>query len=413
MVKVSIVMPVYNCEVYLRESLGSVQRQTLEEWELLCVDDGSTDSSLGILEEFRQQDERIRVFTQSNQGAGVARNLGLQHARGEYSAFLDADDFYFDEDALESMYEMCERNHVGACGSRIKQTRNGVTVTDKALAEVHQLSQDRTVLDYRDFQFDYGYTGFIFNTAVLRAKRVIFPPYRRFEDPPFLAKAMTCIGRFSFIEKFLYCYRMPNVSARFNKVNTLDLLKGLKENLEFAREKDLEKLFLRTLHRLEAEYCSIVCNHVVSDSTEMVELLLEINHFVREALGQAEYVIAPLRKILGSVAEANAYRKEYLMEQILSCKRLFLYGAGVGTTDFLYYLGNQGMAEKVAAIIVTSRDGNPSEIKGIPVMAVNDYQYVNGDWILVTVIGAYWEEIARKLDELQIAAYDFLDVSMV
>ncbi len=95
-VKVSIVMPVYNTAPYLRQCLDSVLAQTLEEFELICVDDGSTDGSVEILEEYAANDKRIKILQQKNQYAGVARNNGLKIARGEYIIFLDSDDVFSD-----------------------------------------------------------------------------------------------------------------------------------------------------------------------------------------------------------------------------------------------------------------------------------------------------------------------------
>ena len=91
--KVSVIIPVYNVEEYLRECLDSVVNQTLKEIEIICVDDGSTDNSLEILKEYAKKDSRITVITQQNLHAGVARNAGLAVAKGEYVHFLDSDDW--------------------------------------------------------------------------------------------------------------------------------------------------------------------------------------------------------------------------------------------------------------------------------------------------------------------------------
>ncbi len=103
MTKVSVIIPVYNVEKYLRECLDSVVNQTLKDIEIICVNDGSTDSSLKILEEFALQDNRIKIINQENQGAGAARNNGMNSAQGEYLLFLDSDDF-FDLRMFEKLY---------------------------------------------------------------------------------------------------------------------------------------------------------------------------------------------------------------------------------------------------------------------------------------------------------------------
>ena len=92
MTKISIIVPVYNVEKYLKECLDSLINQTLEDIEIICINDGSTDNSLAILEEYQKKDSRIKVFSQRNQGVSAARNLGIEKATGEYLTFLDSDD---------------------------------------------------------------------------------------------------------------------------------------------------------------------------------------------------------------------------------------------------------------------------------------------------------------------------------
>ena len=113
-VKVSVIIPVYNVEKYLRECIDSILNQTLHELELICVDDGSTDGSLEILQAYEKKDNRVTVLTQHNQGAGAARNKGLQIAKGEYLSFLDADDF-FAPGMLEEAYRKCKSVSADVC----------------------------------------------------------------------------------------------------------------------------------------------------------------------------------------------------------------------------------------------------------------------------------------------------------
>ena len=107
MVKVSVIIPVYNVKSYLRQCMDSVVGQTLKEIEIICVDDQSTDGSLQILQEYAEKDDRIQIITQKNAGAGAARNNGMRYATGKYLSFLDSDDF-FELDMLEKAYEKAE-----------------------------------------------------------------------------------------------------------------------------------------------------------------------------------------------------------------------------------------------------------------------------------------------------------------
>ena len=104
-VKVSVIVPVYNVEKYLKDCLDSVVNQTLEDIEIICVNDGSTDNSLAILEEYAEKDSRIKIITQENKGLGGARNTGLYHANGEYISFIDSDD-WIELNTFEELYNM-------------------------------------------------------------------------------------------------------------------------------------------------------------------------------------------------------------------------------------------------------------------------------------------------------------------
>ena len=93
MPKFSIIIPVYNVEKYLVECLESIVNQSFKDFEVICVNDGSTDNSLEILQKYAENDERFKVLNQENQGQGIARNNALNIANGEYILFVDPDDF--------------------------------------------------------------------------------------------------------------------------------------------------------------------------------------------------------------------------------------------------------------------------------------------------------------------------------
>lgn len=111
MVEISVIIPVYNCEEYLDESVNGILNQTFEDIEVICVDDGSTDNSLDKLRTFAKKDERVQVYHQENQGGGAARNFALTKAIGKYVYFMDADDILYPE-ALEKCYSVCEETNV-------------------------------------------------------------------------------------------------------------------------------------------------------------------------------------------------------------------------------------------------------------------------------------------------------------
>ena len=110
MIKVSVILPIYNVAPYLNETFQSILGQSLKDIEIIAVNDGSTDNSDDIVKKFQQIDNRIIYFTQENKGQSAARNLALQHATGKYIYMMDSDDVLKDSDALQTCYDYTEKN---------------------------------------------------------------------------------------------------------------------------------------------------------------------------------------------------------------------------------------------------------------------------------------------------------------
>ncbi len=140
--KVSVIIPVYNAVKYLEKCLDSVLRQTLKEIEIICIDDGSEDSSLKLLKEYADKDDRISVYAQKNCGLAETRNRGLGKAQGEYIAFLDSDD-WLELQALERLYEASRKRQLDIL------VFNGDTVYDN----------DKVREEYPEFQNYYHRKG--------------------------------------------------------------------------------------------------------------------------------------------------------------------------------------------------------------------------------------------------------------
>lgn len=128
-IAVSVVIPVYNTEKYLDQCLSSLRVQTLQEAEFLCVDDGSTDCSLEILQRHASEDSRIKILAGTHQTAGAARNRAMEMARGEYLMFLDSDDF-FEANLLELMYAKAKAEDLdmAVCGVSVYEEATGRSV---------------------------------------------------------------------------------------------------------------------------------------------------------------------------------------------------------------------------------------------------------------------------------------------
>lgn len=186
-VKVSVIIPVYNEEKHLPECLESVIRQTLREIEIICVDDGSTDNSVHVIRGYCGKHPWIKLIAQENQGAGAARNRALLQAQGQFVCFLDADDYYISEDALEKIYNTAIVEKTDICAGLLKTEFKGKIEMDPVLRNLMK-GQDRVRVRYQDFQFDYQYQCYLFNRDFLNRHKIEFPNYKRFQDPPFLVR---------------------------------------------------------------------------------------------------------------------------------------------------------------------------------------------------------------------------------
>jgi len=226
MTEISVIMPVFNAERHLRACLESVLGQSLREIEVVCVNDGSADGSLRILQELAAKDGRICVIDRPNGGAAIARNAALDVARGEYIAFMDADDLYPARDVLARLYEAASASAADLCGGRMEK-----------------LLPDGSVRQTDDPPY-WGFTTYLYRRSLLEDAKIRFPAYRTFEDPPFLVGAM---ARANHVEKVDFAtyryrvdYRVSGDRSLADPVRGRDYLRGLTDVVRLARAAGLE-----------------------------------------------------------------------------------------------------------------------------------------------------------------------------
>lgn len=206
---VSVIIPVYNVEKYLNQCLDSVLNQTLQDIEVICVNDSSTDGSLAILEEYAKKDERVTVVTQPNSGAGAARNKGLSLAAGKYLSFLDSDDF-FEPDMLELAYNKAEEDKADFVVFQSDQY-----YTDKKkFVEVSWTLREKELPPYTPFNHrqmtDNIFKVFVgwawdklYNREFVLRNRLQFQEQRTSNDLLFVFRAVALAKRISIVKKVL------------------------------------------------------------------------------------------------------------------------------------------------------------------------------------------------------------------
>ena len=226
---VSVIIPVYNVEKYLRKCLDSICSQTLEDIEIICIDDGSTDSSHDILNEYADNDSRIRIFTQENKGPSSARNLGFDEAKGEYIYCMDSDD-YLESEAFEELYNVAEETLADCVMFKLINFDNdtGEKYPSKYydMAFLKELVGDN-VFSHEDiggnvFYITVSPPGKFFRREIL--KDVRFEEGIIFEDNPFLVEILLKSKRLVFLDKYLYNRRIRPDSLMTSKKNFTDYI---------------------------------------------------------------------------------------------------------------------------------------------------------------------------------------------
>ncbi len=274
--KVSVIVPVYNVEKYLPECLDSIINQSLRDIEIICINDGSPDNSLDILNKYASEDNRIKIIDKKNEGVGKARNDGIKTAESEFIAFMDSDDCYPSDNVLEILYDSAKENGVKVAGGRkIRLMPDGKTERDLFLLTDNGIEFNAEGLtDYSDFQYDYGYWQYIYERKMLIANGIDFPPYKRFQDPPFFVRAMNAAGKFYVADIDSYCYRQLPGEFKYSAEKTLDYILGLIDNLNYSKKNNLPKLHFLTAKRLDKECSFMAIKNIFGEKKE--KLISEI-----------------------------------------------------------------------------------------------------------------------------------------
>ena len=189
--KVSIIVPVYNVEKFLQKCLDSIVEQTLKEIEIICINDGSPDNSLEILNEYASKDDRIIVISQENQGLSAARNAGLKIATGEYIGFVDSDD-YIELNYYEKLYNTaCKNDSDIALTTILKHKKKYLryNVLHKKEKVAYTLNDKMKISEDNTHRIFYVWNK-IYRKSLLDKYQMSFPVGRVFEDVLFNLKTI-------------------------------------------------------------------------------------------------------------------------------------------------------------------------------------------------------------------------------
>ncbi|MEI0700190.1 glycosyltransferase, partial [Brachyspira intermedia] len=267
-IKISVIIPVYNVEKYLDKCLTSIINQSLKDIEIICINDGSTDSSLQILESYKEKDNRIIIINQKNLKQAAARNNGLKIAKGEYISFVDSDD-YIEKDFLKKLYQTAINNNADIAASNVQEF-----IDDDFFYDISYVSKmtfffyEKRILVTPEDKFGIIYSCSIWNKIYRREfltkNNISFFENLFLEDVSFNQISTILANKIILVKDVYYYYSLSNPNS-FMKLTSIK-----KETIDMINMTKSAKLFLLT--RLNKDSLDTKKYFEILDSFEIYNL---------------------------------------------------------------------------------------------------------------------------------------------
>lgn len=254
--KISVVIPVYNAENYIRKCLDSVIYQTYTDWEVIAIDDGSKDSSYNILIEYANKDSRIKVVKQKNSGAGSARNKGILNATGKYIVFLDSDD-YINESYFQEIYDIASQNHSDVIFVDVLQEKvNGELIKYERMSKYKGKSKDTIIRHQMTGKLPWGGVRKAVKASIIKTNNIMYSDDIVGEEALFSFQVINNSEVIDFISNPHYHYiNYPNSQS---KKGDEDPWGGVCKNIEkYLIDNDLLDKYKYTINSLALTSCMI------------------------------------------------------------------------------------------------------------------------------------------------------------
>lgn len=287
--KVSIIVPVYNVENYLERCINSLRNQSLTDIEIILVDDSSTDSSLEICNKAAEEDCRIKVIHKVNEGAGKARNAGLEIATGKYIGFVDSDD-YVSENMYETLCAKAEKygsdlvmsgvlyvngiifSEAGKNTCKIYFDNDTHFETEESLKKLRMGIVGANPDDTDDSRYGMGTVNNLFKNEIIKKNNIAYKSERNVfsEDALFMIDYISCIKKATGLPEafYNYCRNDNSISKSYNK-DRFDKGIVFVDELEKRFKKDIEPdVYRMFIYRFWQAFCRVLCSQEIMYSTD-------------------------------------------------------------------------------------------------------------------------------------------------
>lgn len=385
----SVIIPVYNTEKYLRECLDSILSQRMENVQIICVNDGSTDDSLSILEEYQGNNSQIVIISQENQGLSGARNTGIRNADGKYILFLDSDDMLHDN-ALKEIINILNNNNTEI-----------LLYDSDCIYETERLKE----IDYKDdyYHRKKSYGGpkcgqvmfaeqmenddlcdsaclLAINRQWLIDRNLLFRPGMLNEDCLFVFQCFMLAEKVMHINKSLMIYRVREGSIMTSKPQY--------KNVQGRMICFTEMLSILLDHSLSPRVAQAVAKFAGAVMYNLKKLDSQMT--LEERKKPVNF--SPEEKLLAASMEIGIYSAPDMSsrmlllgfkERVKEADKVVIYGAGKIGMMVYQFLKDNDLSDKIEAFVVT-KDAGDRKVAGIPLMNIDDRQIPREALVLIS-----------------------------
>lgn len=417
--RISIIVPIYNAQMYLEECLSSICMQTLKDIEVICVNDGSTDDSAKIIEQFVKSDSRFRAIHKENTGYGHSMNTGLACAAGEYIGIVESDD-WIPEEMMQTLYEAAETYQVDFVKADFYRF---VRQADGTIRKIYNhLAWDiryynrvlRPMDETESFRFIMNIWSGIYRRDFLKKNQISFheTPGASFQDNGFWFQTFVLAQRAVFLDRPLYMNRRDNPQSSVycpEKVYVackeydyirqwVKELPGKHKGHEYLCSEGRIRNYLFTISRIRDEFKEEFYIRFCKDYLELLkqgeiaETLLPLAWKVR-----IDRIISDPR----AACRMEMEERNRFLQVIGGFKDLVIYGAGAYGKKAWLTLDRIGEKNRVAYFAVTEKAHNPSELFGVPVaeLASLPDEFRNEALVIIAVKGELRLQMIKNICE--------------
>lgn len=408
-VKVSVIIATYNTASYIGECLESIVSQTLQQIEVIIIDDGSTDNTQEILKKYVDLYSNVYVYYQENMGAGLARNKGIEVAKGEYIVFMDPDDKYPVNNCLEIMYHIIKKNGVAICGGNIIGNDSGNITKVYSAGDGTKQKIKNGIIKSEDYFYLYGHTRFMFQSEFVKKSRIRFAPYKRYEDQVLTIDAIGKEGKFYELDYPVYEYRINYKSDQYDKNIYLDMFKGFRDTLRLICAYGMKLMYEKNCQNYINDYMQQICQYAYSDKS-FSQVIEEINDIMMTSGWSCKSDLITGDRALQYIQNCQKMKNKF--EDICKeDKKIIIYGAGKNTKKLLRHYKYD--LPSIVGIAVT-KDDTIDKLEEIEVHSINYYVPVKDQvTVLITPSSKAKDSIFSVLDKLGFKQYEWIDINMI